>query len=47
VDVVESESGEFYAVDLNRTPYWGNEKQPGMLEHLRLGFSKAIEESRS
>lgn len=38
VDVVESETGEFYIVDVNKTPYWGEEYQPGLLEHLRLGF---------
>jgi hypothetical protein len=38
VDVVESETGEFYIVDVNKTPYWGEEHQPGLLEHLRLGF---------
>jgi hypothetical protein len=47
VDFVESECGEFYAVDLNRTPYWGDEKQRGMIEHLRLGFSDFLEDSRS
>jgi hypothetical protein len=47
VDFVESEAGEFYAVDLNRTPYWGDEKQRGMIEHLRLGFSDFLGDSRS
>jgi hypothetical protein len=42
IDVVESEAGEFYLVDLNKTPYWGNEKQRGLTKHLRKGFSKAM-----
>jgi hypothetical protein len=44
IDVVESETGEFYVVDLNKTPYWGDEKQRGLLEHLRSGFSKALQD---
>ena len=44
IDVVESEAGEFYVIDLNKTPYWGDEKQPGLIEHLRLGFSKAMQD---
>ena len=43
IDIVESEDGEFYVVDLNKTPYWGDEKQAGMLEHLREGFERVIE----
>ncbi len=39
LDVVESESGEFHVIDVNKTPFWGSENQPGLLEHLRLGFS--------
>jgi hypothetical protein len=38
VDIVESDSGQFYVVDVNKTPNWDDEKQPGLLEHLRLGF---------
>jgi hypothetical protein len=41
IDVVESQAGEFHVVDVNKTPYWGDESQPGLLEHLRQGFSKA------
>lgn len=44
IDIVESETGEFFIVDLNKTPHWGDEKQPGMIEHLRSGFSKAIQD---
>jgi hypothetical protein len=44
VDVVENETGEFYEIDLNKTPFWGDEKQPGLLEHLHLGFYKAMRE---
>jgi hypothetical protein len=45
IDVVESDSGEFHIVDVNKTPYWGDESQPGLLEHLRQGFSgKQVEE---
>jgi hypothetical protein len=44
IDIVESETGDFYIVDLNKTPHWGDEKQPGMIEHLRSGFSKAIQD---
>jgi hypothetical protein len=39
LDVVESESGEFHVVDVNKTPYWGDERQPGLIEHLRLGLA--------
>jgi hypothetical protein len=39
IDVVESDAGEFHIVDVNKTPYWGDESQPGLLEHLRQGFS--------
>jgi hypothetical protein len=42
IDVVESEAGEFYMVDLNKTPFWGEEKQAGLVEHLHLGFSNAM-----
>ncbi|MGD0769893.1 MAG: hypothetical protein ABSB42_17045 [Tepidisphaeraceae bacterium] len=44
IDVVESEAGEFYMVDLNKTPFWGDENQPGLIEHLHLGFSKAMQD---
>jgi hypothetical protein len=40
IDVVESHIGEFHIVDVNKTPYWGDETQPGLLEHLRQGFAK-------
>jgi hypothetical protein len=38
IDVVESGEGEFYVIDVNKTPFWDNEHQPGLLQHLRLGF---------
>jgi hypothetical protein len=38
IDVVESAEGDFYIVDVNKTPFWDDEVQPGLLEHLRLGF---------
>ena len=44
IDIVESQDGEFCVVDVNKTPYWGDEKQPGLIEHLHLGISKAIED---
>jgi glutathione synthase/RimK-type ligase-like ATP-grasp enzyme len=44
IDIVESHDGEFYVVDVNMTPFWGDERQAGLTEHLRLGFSKAIQE---
>ena len=39
LDIVESEAAEFHVVDVNKTPYWGNERQPGLIEHLRLGLA--------
>jgi hypothetical protein len=39
IDIVESETGEFFIVDLNKTPHWGDEKQRGLLEHLLVGSS--------
>jgi hypothetical protein len=39
LDVVESETGDYYVVDVNKTPFWGDERQPGLLEHLRLGLA--------
>jgi hypothetical protein len=44
VDVLESQDAEFYIVDVNKTPHWGNVQEPGVIEHLRLGFSKAMED---
>ncbi|HEX4053603.1 MAG TPA: hypothetical protein VHX86_05000 [Tepidisphaeraceae bacterium] len=41
IDIVESAAGDFYVVDVNKTPYWGDEKQAGLIEHLRLGFFTA------
>jgi len=38
IDVVESEAGDFYVIDVNKTPFWDNEHQPGLLKHLRRGF---------
>jgi hypothetical protein len=38
IDVVESERGDFYVIDVNKTPFWDNEHQPGLLKHLRQGF---------
>jgi hypothetical protein len=35
IDIVESQDSEFYVVDLTATPYWGDEFQPGFMEHLR------------
>jgi hypothetical protein len=40
LDIVENDGGEFYVVDVNKTPYWGTERQPGLVEHLRLGLSE-------
>ena len=45
IDILESPDAEFHIVDVNKTPHWGDEVQPGMIEHLRLGFSKAMEDS--
>jgi hypothetical protein len=42
IDVIESESGEFYIVDVNKTPYWGSEFQAGLLEHLRRGLQSEV-----
>jgi hypothetical protein len=39
LDIVESEAAEFHVVDVNKTPYWGSERQPGLIEHLRLGLA--------
>jgi hypothetical protein len=44
IDVVEGQDGEFFVVDVNKTPYWGDEKQPGLTEHLRLGFSRSMQD---
>jgi hypothetical protein len=38
IDVIESAAGDFYIVDVNKTPFWDDEYQPGLLEHLRLGL---------
>lgn len=34
LDLVEDDEGRAYVVDVNDTPYWGDEVQPGVLEHL-------------
>ena len=34
-DIVQNDEGECFVVDLTTTPFWGDEVQPGMLEHLR------------
>ena len=44
IDIVESQDGEFFVVDVNKTPHWGDEKQPGLIEHLHLGFSRAMKD---
>jgi hypothetical protein len=44
IDIVESHEGEFCVVDVNMTPFWGNERQAGLTEHLHLGFSKAMKD---
>jgi hypothetical protein len=38
VDFVEDGAGTFFLVDVNKTPFWGAERQPGLLEHLRAGL---------
>lgn len=38
IDVVCDHHGTSYVVDVNPTPWWGNDEQPGLLEHLRRGF---------
>jgi hypothetical protein len=40
IDMVESNSGDFYVVDANKTPNWHNARQAGVIEHLRMGFLK-------
>ena len=40
IDVVESGEGDFCPVDVNKTPFWDAQYQPGLLEHLRLGFQR-------
>jgi hypothetical protein len=41
IDVVEGNQEDFYIVDVNKTAYWGNEYQEGLLEHLRRGFDES------
>lgn len=38
IDIVESDADEYFVVDVNKTPYWGTERQPGLLEHLTPGL---------
>jgi hypothetical protein len=38
IDIIESATGTFHIIDVNKTPYWGSEHQPGLLEHMRLGL---------
>ena len=38
LDVVESGDGNFYVIDVNKTPFWDDEVQQGLLEHLRRGL---------
>jgi hypothetical protein len=42
IDIVESEDRQFYIIDANKTPHWGDEVQPGLIEHLRKGFEEVI-----
>jgi hypothetical protein len=42
IDVVEGNQDDFYIVDVNKTAYWGNECQPGLLEHLRSGWCERL-----
>jgi hypothetical protein len=43
MDVVESEAGDFYIIDVNKTPFWDDEHQPGLLKHLRLGLQTSAQ----
>jgi hypothetical protein len=45
IDVVESGEGDFYVIDVNKTPFWDDEHQPGLLQHLRRGFSTGAKPS--
>ena len=38
IDVVCDDHQNPYIVDVNPTPWWGNDEQPGLLEHLRVAF---------
>lgn len=38
VDVVTDNAGNSHIIDVGGTPYWGGDRQPGMLEHLRKGL---------
>jgi hypothetical protein len=42
IDIVESEDRRFFIVDANKTPHWGNEVQPGLIEHLRKGLEEVV-----
>jgi hypothetical protein len=37
-DVVVDDDMTPHVIDINNTPWWGDEQQEGMLEHLRKGF---------
>lgn len=36
LDIIESDEGEFYIIDLNITTHWGNRNAPDILENLKL-----------
>jgi hypothetical protein len=43
-DCVMSGDGEIVAVDINKTPWWGPQVRPGVIEHLRRGLDGLIAE---
>ena len=38
IDMVRDDAGRFFPIDVNATPHWGTEREPGLLEHLRAGL---------
>ena len=41
-DCVVDDTGRITPVDVNKTPYWGDDIRPGVLEHLRLGLDRFL-----
>jgi hypothetical protein len=39
IDLVRDDGENVYVVDVNATPWWGSDEQPGILEHLSKGFA--------
>jgi hypothetical protein len=41
-DIVNDDHGNYYVIDINATPYWGDGGHPALLAHLAAGLRETL-----